>query len=61
VVERDEEEIPYKVTSFTHGFSAMHQQWLTTGLKSGQVDCRNTFACQTEALGKEQSGTTGAR
>ena len=30
--------------SFTHGSSAMRQQWLTTGLKSGQVDSCNTFA-----------------
>jgi predicted metalloprotease len=30
--------------SFTHGSSAMRQQWLTTGLKSGQVDACNTFA-----------------
>jgi hypothetical protein len=29
--------------SFTHGSSAMRQQWLTTGLKSGQVDSCNTF------------------
>jgi predicted metalloprotease len=32
--------------SFTHGSSAMRQQWLTTGLKSGQVDSCNTFAQQ---------------
>jgi predicted metalloprotease len=30
--------------SFTHGSSAMRQKWLTTGLKSGQVDSCNTFA-----------------
>jgi predicted metalloprotease len=30
--------------SFTHGSAAMRQQWLTTGLKSGQVDSCNTFA-----------------
>jgi predicted metalloprotease len=30
--------------SFTHGSSAMRQQWLTTGLKSGQVNSCNTFA-----------------
>ena len=30
--------------SFTHGSSAMRQQWLTTGLKSGLVDSCNTFA-----------------
>jgi uncharacterized protein len=30
--------------SFTHGSSAMRQQWLTTGLKSGQVNACNTFA-----------------
>jgi predicted metalloprotease len=30
--------------SFTHGSSAMRQQWLTTGLTSGQVDACNTFA-----------------
>ena len=29
--------------SFTHGSSALRQQWLTTGLKSGQVDSCNTF------------------
>jgi len=29
--------------SFTHGSAAMRQQWLTTGLKSGQVDSCNTF------------------
>ena len=29
--------------SFTHGSSAMRQQWLTAGLKSGQVDSCNTF------------------
>ena len=32
--------------SFTHGSSAQRQQWLTTGLKSGQVDSCNTFANQ---------------
>lgn len=30
--------------SFTHGSSALRQQWLTTGLNSGQVDSCNTFA-----------------
>jgi predicted metalloprotease len=30
--------------SFTHGSSAMRQQWLTTGLKSGQINACNTFA-----------------
>ena len=30
--------------SFTHGSSAQRQQWLTTGLKSGQVDSCNTFS-----------------
>ncbi len=30
--------------SFTHGSSAMRQQWLTTGLKSGQVSACNTFS-----------------
>ena len=30
--------------SFTHGSSAMRQQWLTTGLKSGQVTSCNTFS-----------------
>jgi predicted metalloprotease len=30
--------------SFTHGSSAMRQQWLTNGLKSGQVNSCNTFA-----------------
>jgi predicted metalloprotease len=30
--------------SFTHGTSALRQQWLTTGLKSGQVDSCDTFA-----------------
>jgi uncharacterized protein len=30
--------------TFTHGSSAMRQQWLTTGLKSGKVDSCNTFA-----------------
>jgi predicted metalloprotease len=32
--------------SFTHGSSAERQQWLTTGLKSGQVDSCNTFGSQ---------------
>jgi uncharacterized protein len=30
--------------SFTHGSSAMRQQWLTNGLKSGQISACNTFA-----------------
>jgi len=30
--------------SFTHGSSAMRQQWLTTGLKSGQIDSCDTFS-----------------
>ena len=30
--------------SFTHGSSAARAKWLTTGLKSGQVDSCNTFA-----------------
>ena len=30
--------------SFTHGSSAQRVQWLTTGLKSGEVDSCNTFA-----------------
>src|SRR5271166_6963433 len=30
--------------SFTHGSSAMRQQWLTAGLKSGDVKSCNTFA-----------------
>ncbi len=30
--------------SFTHGSSAQRVQWLTTGLKGGQVDACNTFA-----------------
>ena len=30
--------------SFTHGSSAQRQQWLQTGLSSGQVDSCNTFA-----------------
>jgi len=30
--------------SFTHGSSAMRQKWLTTGLRSGQVDSCDTFA-----------------
>jgi predicted metalloprotease len=29
--------------SFTHGSSAQRQQWLNTGLKSGQIDSCNTF------------------
>ncbi|MBV1700968.1 MAG: zinc metallopeptidase [Hyphomicrobiales bacterium] len=29
--------------SFTHGSSAQRIQWLTTGLKSGQIDACNTF------------------
>ncbi|MCL2384840.1 MAG: neutral zinc metallopeptidase, partial [Alphaproteobacteria bacterium] len=29
--------------SFTHGSSAQRVQWLTTGLKSGEVDSCNTF------------------
>ena len=29
--------------SFTHGTSALRQQWLTAGLKSGQIDSCNTF------------------
>ena len=29
--------------SFTHGSSVQRQQWLTTGLKSGQIDSCNTF------------------
>ncbi len=29
--------------SFTHGSSAMRQQWLTTGLKTGQMDSCDTF------------------
>jgi uncharacterized protein len=29
--------------SFTHGSAAARQQWLTTGLKSGQIDSCNTF------------------
>lgn len=29
--------------SFTHGSAAQRQQWLNTGLKSGQVDSCNTF------------------
>lgn len=29
--------------SFTHGTSAQRVQWLTTGLKSGEVDSCNTF------------------
>ncbi len=29
--------------SFTHGSSAQRVQWLTTGLKSGEVDTCNTF------------------
>jgi predicted metalloprotease len=30
--------------SFTHGSSAQRVQWLSTGLKSGEVDSCNTFA-----------------
>ena len=30
--------------SFTPGSSALRQQWLTAGLKSGQIDSCNTFA-----------------
>ncbi|MEJ0094768.1 MAG: neutral zinc metallopeptidase [Methylocella sp.] len=30
--------------SFTHGSSAQRQQWLNTGLKSGEIDSCNTFA-----------------
>jgi predicted metalloprotease len=30
--------------SFTHGTAAQRVQWLTTGLKSGEVDSCNTFA-----------------
>jgi uncharacterized protein len=30
--------------SFTHGTSALRQQWLTTGLKSGQMDSCDTFS-----------------
>ncbi|HEY4848856.1 MAG TPA: neutral zinc metallopeptidase [Methylocella sp.] len=30
--------------SFTHGSAAQRVQWLTTGLKSGEVDSCNTFA-----------------
>ena len=30
--------------SFTHGSSAARAKWLTTGLKSGQVDACNTFS-----------------
>lgn len=29
--------------SFTHGTSAQRQQWLNTGLKSGQIDACDTF------------------
>jgi len=32
--------------SFTHGSAAQRQQWLTTGLKTGQVDSCNTFKQQ---------------
>jgi predicted metalloprotease len=32
--------------SFTHGSSAQRVQWLTRGLKSGQIDSCNTFARQ---------------
>ncbi|VFU07772.1 KPN_02809 family neutral zinc metallopeptidase [Methylocella tundrae] len=30
--------------SFTHGSAAQREQWLNTGLKSGEVDACNTFA-----------------
>ncbi len=30
--------------SFTHGSSAMRQQWLTAGLKSGDIKSCNTFS-----------------
>jgi len=30
--------------SFTHGTSAQRQQWLSRGLKSGEIDSCNTFA-----------------
>ena len=30
--------------SFTHGSSAMRQQWLRPGLKSGEIDSCNTFS-----------------
>jgi uncharacterized protein len=30
--------------SFTHGSSEMRQQWLTTGLKTGQMDSCDTFS-----------------
>jgi uncharacterized protein len=30
--------------SFTHGSSALRQQWLNAGLKSGQINSCNTFA-----------------
>jgi hypothetical protein len=30
--------------SFTHGSSAMRQKWLTTGLKSGDINSCNTFS-----------------
>lgn len=29
--------------SFNHGSSADHVKWLTTGLKSGQIDSCDTF------------------
>ncbi len=32
--------------SFTHGSAVQRQKWLTTGLKSGQVDSCNTFQDQ---------------